>query len=75
VALLLAPGQQLRLALSEETAPTPCGHAGLDALRVGIPAARALPLLQAIARGDPAALTVEGLPGMSLNVHLLTPLP
>jgi hypothetical protein len=75
VALLLAPGQQLTLALSEETAPTPCGHAGLDALRMGIPAARALPLLQAVARGGPAALTVEGLPGMSLSVHLLKPLP
>lgn len=70
VALLLAPGSQLSLALAEETAPTTCGHAGLDALRLGVPAGRALPLLQALARGGTAAITVEGLPGMSLQLKL-----
>jgi Beta-ketoacyl synthase, N-terminal domain len=70
VALLLAPGARLRLALVEEKAATACGHEGLDALRLGVPAARALPLLQALARGGPAAITVEGLPGMSLQVEL-----
>ena len=70
VALMLAPGQQFTLALADESTPTACGHEGLDALRLGIPAARALPLLQAIARGGPAALVLEGLPGMSLRVNL-----
>ena len=70
LALLLAPGNQLSLALTADAAATACGHEGLDALRLGVPAARALPLLQALARGGPAAITVEGLPGMSLQVHL-----
>ena len=70
VALLLAPGRQLTLALTEERTPTACGHEGLDALRLGIPAARGLPLLQAIARGGAAALVLEGLPGMSLQLQL-----
>lgn len=70
VALVLAPGRQLTLALAEEAAPTPCGHEALDAIRLGVPAARALPLLQALARGGAAALTVEGSPGMSLHLVL-----
>lgn len=70
VALVLAPGRQLTLALAEDTAPTPCGHAALDAIRLGVPAARALPLLQALARGGASALTVEGPPGMSLQLNL-----
>jgi Beta-ketoacyl synthase, N-terminal domain len=70
VALLLGPGRRLTLALAEESAATACVHEGLDALRLGVPAARALPLLQALAVGAPAALTVEGLPGMSLQVRL-----
>lgn len=70
VALLLAPGSQLTLALVDEAASTACGHAGLDALRLGIPAARSLPLLQAIARGGPARLMLEGLPGLSLQLTL-----
>ncbi len=75
VALLLAPGQELTLALADERTPTACGHEGLDALRLGIPAARGLPLLQAIARGGAAALVLEGLPGMSLQVQLQTKRP
>lgn len=70
VALLLAPGQQLTLDLVDETAATPCGHLGLDALRHNIPTARALPLLQAIARGGPALLMLDGLPGLSLQLAL-----
>lgn len=70
VALLLAPGRELSLALADETPATPCSHAGLDALRLGVPSARALPLLMALARGGPAAITVEGLPGLSLTVTL-----
>lgn len=70
VALLLAPGTQLTLALGGEVPPTACGHAGLDAQRLGAPAARALPLLQALARGGPAALQLEGLPGLGLQLQL-----
>lgn len=70
VALVLAPatasGPQLGLQLVPETAPTACGHEGLDQIRQGVPAARALPLLQALARGGDSTLVVEGLPGLSL---------
>lgn len=70
VALVLGPGRRCRLTLQAETAPTPCGHAGLEAVRSSIPAARALPLLQALAIGAPAVVHLEGLPGMSLRVVL-----
>ena len=60
----------MTLSLSDEVEPTSCAHAALDDIRLGVPAARALPLLQAIARGGPSALTVEGLPGMSLRLSL-----
>lgn len=70
VALLLAPGRGLALSLQDEAAPTRCGHAALDTLRQGIPAARALPLLQALARGAAGSLVVEAWPGCSLRVEL-----
>ena len=82
VALVLGPmsaggaGPALTLTLQPEAEPTLCGHEGLDRVRQGVPAARALPLLQALARqqaGDaPAAqpLLIEALPGLSLAVAL-----
>ncbi len=77
VALVLAPdegpGRALTLEQVPETAATACGHEGLDRLRRGVPAARALPLLQALARGDAARLVLEGLPGLSLAVTLGCP--
>ena len=74
VALVLAPvstdaprsGLHLALQLVPETAPTLCGHEGLDTIRHGVPAARALPLLQALARGATSALVLEGPPGLGL---------
>ncbi len=72
-ALLLAPagsGRTLTIEVSAEAAPTPCSHTGLEAVRRTIPAARALPLLQALAGPDAAALVLEGLPGMALRLHL-----
>ena len=80
VALLLGPadalgpgpGLALELQAEAEAPATSCGHAGLDGLRLGVPAARALPLLQALARaqgaGYPASTTVwlDALPGLSL---------
>ncbi|MBE7420379.1 MAG: beta-ketoacyl synthase chain length factor [Ideonella sp.] len=58
-ALLLVPAGTpahwrltLSLTLPPGPASTPCDHAGLDALRAAVPTARALPLLQALARLD-----------------------
>ncbi len=44
-------------------------HPGLRALHAGNPAARSLPLLEAIARGEAAALTLAWLDG-SLAVEI-----
>ncbi|MEO6280420.1 beta-ketoacyl synthase chain length factor [Roseateles sp.] len=77
VALVLAPasaaGTTLCLQLVPEAPPTTCGHEGLDQLRQGVPAARALPLLQALARGGASALVVEGPPGLSLALTVTAP--
>jgi hypothetical protein len=50
--------------------PTPCSSAALEALRQGVPAARALPLLQALAQGSPALVVLQGAPGQSLALHV-----
>ncbi len=80
VALVLGPmsagsaGPALTLTLQPEAEPTPCGHEGLDRVRQGVPAARALPLLQALARQQAGAaptaqpVLIEALPGLSLAV-------
>jgi hypothetical protein len=70
VAFVLAPGRGLTIDVVEEAAPTPCADAGLEALRRTIPAARALPLLQALAAGRGGRFVVEGLPGMAFAVTL-----
>lgn len=70
VALLLGPGTRLGLTLRGDIAPTACHGDGLEAVRSSIPAARALPLLQALAVGAPATVHIAGLPGMSLRVEL-----
>ncbi|MFT3817433.1 MAG: beta-ketoacyl synthase chain length factor [Rubrivivax sp.] len=74
LALVLTPpaggsgARSLHVSLAGDAAPTPCADAALDALRREIPAARALPLLQALAGADAAALVIEGLAGQSLAV-------
>ena len=73
VALLLdtVPGDAplLRLRIEPgDAAPEGCDHAGLEALRRGIPAARALPLLQRMARGAAQPCVLEVLDGLSLTV-------
>jgi len=73
VAFVLTPGSQMRLRLAAGTAPTTCADAGLETLRARIPAARSLPLLQALAQGRPATLVLEGLPGQSLQIELGAP--
>jgi hypothetical protein len=74
-ALLLAPrgaaGAVARLAIELADAPaTNCGDARLEALRAAIPAARLLPLLQALAApGEaPGEVVVDYPPGLALRV-------
>ncbi len=57
--------------LADGLAPTPCAEAGLEALRATVPAARALPLLQALARGQAEALRIEAYPGLALRLQLV----
>ena len=43
----------------------------LEALRAGVPAARSLPLLAALARGAPQALAIDYLGGLQLHVSVV----
>jgi hypothetical protein len=73
VALLLAPdgaGSLLQVELASDGVATPCEFAALEALRVSNPAARALPLLQALARGGRQEVVLEGLPGLSMRLQI-----
>ena len=47
-----------------------CEPAALDALRRGVPAARSLPLLQALAHGSNAVVVVEYLEGLAIEVRV-----
>lgn len=83
VALVLAPvtaeetrtaGATLRVALcpADQAPPvTPCHDAGLEALRCQIPAARALPLLEALARGVPATVVIAAQGSMVLVTEVV----
>ena len=65
-----APLPMLTLRSSEADAPaSECSDAALDALRLGVPAARSLPLLRALAGGAPASLRIEGLEGFTVEVR------
>lgn len=72
VALVLGPADAaagvatLTLGLSGDGPSTPCADGRLEALRRAIPAARALPLLQALATRTAATLAVEAAPGCTL---------
>lgn len=71
LALVLAPagpGRMLTVDVSGNDAPTPCTLPGLEAVRSSIPAARALPLLQALAGDAAASVVVDGLSGQHLRV-------
>jgi len=76
VALLLCPAAAGGRGLSLQTLPsassltTHCGYPGLEAVRRGIPAARALPLLQALAGSSAADVVIEGLSDMALQVQV-----
>jgi hypothetical protein len=75
IALVLSPAgsgaalAQLSLAL-EPGDPTPSAHTGLEALRRAIPAARALPLLEAVARGRVASVVVDFQHDLALRVEI-----
>ena len=75
VALVLAPGASsgrlLSIELTRDDAPiTRCADPALEALRIGIPAARALPLLQALTADASGNIGLEGLPGSALAIHV-----
>ena len=71
VALLLAPataGRVITLRTTAAAAATACNGATLETLRQSIPAARALPLLQALAGATARTLWLEAQPGLALQV-------
>jgi hypothetical protein len=78
LAFVLAPasagGPVLSLQSVSEAPATVCSDAVLEAMRLNIPAARALPLLQALAGASanrtPAMVRLEGLPGLALEISL-----
>lgn len=61
------------LPVGQAGAATPCRNAALEDLRERIPAARALPLLEAIARGQPARVVLPGSPQLALEIELEFP--
>lgn len=75
VGLLLSPARSgtsraaVKLSLGD-TGPTRLDDAALDALRCAIPALRALPLLQMIARGQSGPTDLEYLAPLSLHVEV-----
>ncbi|KQU77034.1 MULTISPECIES: beta-ketoacyl synthase chain length factor [unclassified Rhizobacter] len=78
IALVLQPrgdGALARLTLAAQPpqASTPCSDAGLEALRQQIPAARALPLLELIARGGAGHVVLDCQTGLSLRVDVSRP--
>jgi hypothetical protein len=54
-------------------APTKMADAALEGLRRGNPAARSLPLLQALARGDRAELVMEYVSGSRVAISVAPP--
>jgi hypothetical protein len=72
VAMVLAPagGRLLTLDVSGTATPSTCGAASLDAVRLSIPAARALPLLQALAHPAATQLVIEGLSSQHLALQV-----
>ncbi|RZS51889.1 beta-ketoacyl synthase chain length factor [Sphaerotilus mobilis] len=81
VALILSPqaavagqGDLARLSVDlvpgDGVADTRCDDAGLEGLRTQVPAARALPLLAAIARGQPAGVDIAWPAGPALRIEV-----
>lgn len=57
------------LPLTEAGGPTRCRSEGLERLRGSIPAARALPLLEALARREPARVVLAASPHLALQLE------
>lgn len=76
LALLLTPdtadaaGPRLALTGFTTAAADTCADPALEALRVGVPGARALPLLSRLARGDSGRATLEYLDALQLVVDV-----
>lgn len=78
LALLMSPVRterslaclQVRPRAAAAAEPTRCADASLEALRAGIPAAAALPVLQALAQRATATLVLDYLDGLSLQVDV-----
>lgn len=75
VSLLLTPERSERSLASITVTPSsasaePLADAALEALRVSIPALRALPLLQKLARGEAGEVCLDYLPPMQLKVDI-----
>lgn len=74
VAMVLSPVKtektrySLALALGD-AAPGVLSDPALEQLRTSVPAARSLPLLGALACGEPGAVVIDYLPGLSLGVE------
>ncbi len=78
VALVLVPRAgdgalaSLDIALNQDTvrAPSRIADAALEALRAGVPAARSLPLLAALAHGRPDEVVLDYLAGSSVRIDV-----
>ncbi|PKO37931.1 MAG: 3-oxoacyl-ACP synthase [Betaproteobacteria bacterium HGW-Betaproteobacteria-6] len=75
VALLLTPERSERSLASITVTPAsaaaePLADPALEALRIAIPALRALPLLQKLARGEAGQVCLDYLPPMQLQVDI-----
>ena len=64
------PVPRLSLSLAGRGAVTHCDHAGFEALRTVIPAARSLPLMQALARSQSGEVVVEYLNALPLRLQI-----
>jgi hypothetical protein len=64
-----AAGTRVQIELTQAPA-TRLATASLERIRQGIPAARALPLLAQIARGEPGRVVIEYLDGLSIAVEV-----
>ena len=70
VAFLITPdqGRGVQIELGPGADATACAHQGLEQVRSTIPAARALPMLQALAGQQAGRVVLDNLPGNSLRI-------
>jgi hypothetical protein len=69
--VLAAPAQGPSICVTTvHEPPTALSHPGLDRIRAGIPAARGLPILERLARGEPGRVVIDYLDGLALAVEV-----